>query len=122
MLYLMLIHPKPLFGAYASDFGGRKTVYMFALGSFLIANLLLALFPPHIASLFILRVFQAFGSCIVFSVGAGTVADITEPKNRASTLAIFLMGPQLGPILGPLIGGQFADISRWRWIFGFLCK
>lgn len=95
---------------------------MFALASFLIANLLLALLPPHIASLFVLRVFQALGSCIVFSVGAGTVADITEPKNRASTLAIFLMGPQLGPILGPLIGGQFADVSRWRWIFGFLCK
>lgn len=111
---------KPLFGAVASDVGGRKLVYMVGLGSFLVANVLLATLPAHIALLFVLRIFQAFGSCIVFSVGAGTVADITEPANRASALAWFLMGPQLGPILGPLLGGLFADPSRWRWVFGFL--
>jgi MFS family permease len=70
--------------------------------------------------LYCLRIFQAFGSCIVFSVGAGTVADITEPAKRASALSWFLMGPQLGPILGPLIGGQLASETRWRWVFGFL--
>jgi MFS family permease len=70
--------------------------------------------------LYFLRVFQAFGSCIVFSVGAGTVADITEPAKRASSLAWFLMGPQLGPILGPVIGGQFASPTKWRWVFGIL--
>jgi MFS family permease len=95
---------------------------MVGLGSFLIANILLAVLPANIAILFVLRIFQAFGSCIVFSVGAGTVADITEPKARASALSWFLMGPQLGPILGPMIGGQFAHISRWRWVFGFLGK
>jgi MFS family permease len=93
---------------------------MVGLGSFLIANTLLATLPAHIALLYILRIFQAFGSCIVFSVGAGTVADITEPASRASALAWFLMGPQLGPILGPLIGGQFATETRWRWVFAFL--
>ena len=93
---------------------------MVGLGSFLVANTLLAVLPPHIAELYILRVFQAFGSCIVFSVGAGTVADITEPAKRGTALAWFLMGPQLGPVLGPLIGGALADESRWRWIFGFL--
>ncbi|KAL1656139.1 Dityrosine transporter 1 [Didymella pomorum] len=110
----------PLFGAVASDVGGRKLVYMFGLGSFLVANIMLAALPAHIALLFILRIFQAFGSCIVFSVGAGTVADITEPANRASALAWFLMGPQLGPVFGPLVGGAFANVSRWRWVFGFL--
>lgn len=93
---------------------------MVGLGSFLIANILLASLPANIGALFVLRIFQAFGSCIVFSVGAGTVSDIAEPKTRASSLAWFLLGPQLGPILGPLIGGQFADASRWRWVFGFL--
>ncbi|KMP00391.1 hypothetical protein CIRG_00533 [Coccidioides immitis RMSCC 2394] len=93
---------------------------MFALGSFLIANILLASLPATVGGLFVLRIFQAFGSCIVTSVGAGTVADIIEPAKRASALAIFLLGPQLGPILGPLIGGQFATESLWRWLFGFL--
>ncbi|KAH6643824.1 major facilitator superfamily domain-containing protein [Boeremia exigua] len=119
-VYMVVFAIAPLFGAVASDIGGRKLVYMVGLGSFLVANVLLATLPAHIALLFILRIFQAFGSCIVFSVGAGTVADITEPANRASSLAWFLMGPQLGPVLGPLIGGGFADVSRWRWVFGFL--
>lgn len=121
-VYMAVFAIAPMFGAVASDFGGRKTVYIVGLGSFLIANILLATLPANIVLLFILRVFQAIGSCIVFSVGAGTVADITEPKARASALAWFLLGPQLGPILGPFIGGQFADISRWRWAFGFLGK
>jgi multidrug resistance protein len=111
---------QPLFGAAASDVGGRKLVYIVGLSSFLIANTLLAMLPPHIALLYFLRIFQAFGSCIVFSVGAGTVADITEPAKRASALAWFLMGPQLGPILGPVIGGQFASETKWRWVFGIL--
>ncbi|KAF2687665.1 MFS general substrate transporter [Lentithecium fluviatile CBS 122367] len=119
-VYMVVFAVAPLFGAAASDIGGRKTVYMVGLGSFLIANVLLAVLPSNIGSLFILRIFQAFGSCIVFSVGAGTVADIAEPKKRASCLAWFLLGPQVGPILGPLIGGQFAHVSRWRWVFGFL--
>lgn len=119
-MYMVVFAIAPLFGAAASDVGGRKTVYMVGLGSFLISNTLLAVLPPHIALLYFLRIFQAFGSCIVFSVGAGTVADITEPASRASALAWFLMGPQLGPILGPVIGGNFATVTRWRWVFGFL--
>jgi MFS family permease len=95
-------------------------VYILGLGSYLIANILLAVLPAHIALLFILRIFQALGSCIVFSVGAGTVADITEPAKRASSLAIFLLGVQLAPAFGPLLGSLFVAESRWRWIFGSL--
>jgi MFS family permease len=59
---------------------------------------------------------------MVTAVGAGTVADITEPAKRASRMGIFLLGPNLGPLLGPLIGGQFANEQHWRWTFGFLSK
>jgi MFS family permease len=59
---------------------------------------------------------------MVTSIGAGTVADVTEPAKRASRIGLFLLGPQLGPLLGPLIGGQFSHENTWRWVFGFLCK
>ncbi|KAB8345987.1 hypothetical protein FH972_023039 [Carpinus fangiana] len=53
-------------------------------------------------------------------MGAGTIADITEPAKRAFAMSIFLMGPQLGPVLGPVLGGALAGAASWRWIFGFL--
>ncbi|KAF2102519.1 MFS general substrate transporter [Rhizodiscina lignyota] len=119
-VYMVVFAIAPLFGAASADYGGRKTVYLVTLAIFILSNILLATIPPNIGALFTLRVFQALGSSMVTSVGAGTVADITEPARRASALAIFLLGPQLGPILGPFIGGQFAMFSRWRWAFGFL--
>ena len=109
-----------MFGAAASDYGGRKFVYVVALGIFIAANVLLAALPPNIGALFVLRICQALGACVVTSIGAGTIADIVEPAKRASALSIFLLGAQLGPILGPPIGGQFASHALWRWTFGFL--
>ncbi|KAL4925206.1 major facilitator superfamily domain-containing protein [Aspergillus undulatus] len=119
-VYMAVFAVAPLVGAAAADLGGRKTVYIVTLASFLVANILLASLPANIGALFVLRIFQAFGACIVTSIGAGTITDIFEPSRRASALAIFLLGPQLGPVLGPLIGGQFATESNWRWAFGFL--
>ena len=84
------------------------------------ANILLAALPANLAALFILRIVQGFGAASVLSLGAGTVADITEPKRRASQMSIVLLGPQLGPVLGPLIGGAITGSASWRWTFGFL--
>jgi MFS family permease len=87
---------------------------------YIIANVLLAAVPANLVVLFILRIVQGFGAASVLSLGAGTVADMTEPKERASALSIVLLGPQMGPVLGPLIGGAIAGSVSWRWTFGFL--
>ncbi|KAJ8133282.1 hypothetical protein O1611_g337 [Lasiodiplodia mahajangana] len=121
-VYSAIFAVTPLFGAPASDYVGRKGVYLITLFIFLVSNTLLAAVPPTIGGLFVLRIFQAIGASVVTSVGAGTVADVTEPSKRASRMGIFLLGPNLGPVLGPLIGGQFSTPRLWRWIFGFLCK
>ena len=84
------------------------------------ANILLAAIPANLGALFILRIVQGFGAASVLSLGAGTVADIVEPKRRASAMSIVLLGPQLGPVLGPLIGGAITGSASWRWTFGFL--
>ncbi|KAI0115737.1 major facilitator superfamily domain-containing protein [Nemania sp. FL0031] len=119
-VYSAIFAVTPLFGAPASDYVGRKGVYLITLFIFLVSNTLLAAVPPTIGGLFVLRIFQAIGASVVTSVGAGTVADVTEPSKRASRMGIFLLGPNLGPVLGPLIGGQFSTPGLWRWVFGFL--
>ncbi|KAH8708506.1 major facilitator superfamily domain-containing protein [Phaeosphaeriaceae sp. PMI808] len=124
-VYWAVFGIAPMFGATMSDYGGRKTIYVVSLAIYLVANSLLAALPPTLGGLFTLRVFQvrvlnALGASMVTSIGAGTVADVTEPAKRASRIGVFLLGPQLGPLLGPLIGGQFSHASTWRWVFGFL--
>ncbi|KAI2079065.1 Dityrosine transporter 1 [Ophidiomyces ophidiicola] len=110
----------PLFWASLADWKGRRPLYLLSLLIYIAANVLLAALPAHFAALVVLRVVQAFGSAAVVSMGAGTVADTTEPKKRARAMSYFLLGPQCGPILGPVVGGALAGGPSWRWIFGFL--
>ncbi|KAF2138217.1 uncharacterized protein K452DRAFT_338843 [Aplosporella prunicola CBS 121167] len=119
-VYMAVFAVAPLLGAPLSDHFGRRPVYLSTLLLFITANILLSTLPASLAALFVLRVFQALGACVVTSVGAGVVADVYEPAVRASAMAVFLLGPQLGPILGPVIGGQFASAGSWRWGFAFL--
>lgn len=106
-----------IWGAWA-DYGGRKLLYLVPLLFFIVANILLATVPANIGALYVLRILQAFGASSVMSVGAGTIADIIEPKNRAKAISIFMWGPQLGPVFGPLL--SMISTASWRWIFGFL--
>lgn len=45
---------------------------------YIVANILLAALPTNFGSLIFLRVLQAFGSSAVVSMGAGTVADVSQ--------------------------------------------
>ncbi|EGV66437.1 dityrosine transporter A Q resistance [Yamadazyma tenuis ATCC 10573] len=110
---------SPLVWAALADVGGRKSLYMFSLLIFLVANILLTFLPAHIGALYTLRVIQAIGSSSVLSVGAGTVADITPPTIRGKTIATFMLGPQLGPIIGPILSLATTN-GQWRWSFGIL--
>ncbi|ERF73022.1 hypothetical protein EPUS_07116 [Endocarpon pusillum Z07020] len=119
-VFMGVLAVAPLFWGSQADYGGRKPLYMVSLMIFIVANILLAAVPANLAALFILRIVQGFGAASVLSLGAGTVADITAPKGRASAMSIVLLGPQMGPVLGPLLGGAITGSASWRWTFGFL--
>jgi Na+/melibiose symporter-like transporter len=57
-VYFTVFAVAPMFGAAASDYGGRKTVYVVTLAIFLASNAILAAVPPSLPALFVLRVFQ----------------------------------------------------------------
>lgn len=63
---------------------------------------------------------QATGGSAVISIGAGTVSDIAEPRERGKFMSIFQCGTQIGPAFGPLLGGVFSQTLGWRAIFWFL--
>ncbi|RAK81745.1 putative bicyclomycin resistance protein [Aspergillus fijiensis CBS 313.89] len=119
-VFMVVFAFGPLFWSSFADRGGRRPLYLSSLLVYIAANILLAVIPANYGALIVLRIVQAFGSAAVVSLGAGTVADITEPKKRGRAMSYFLFGPQCGPIFGPLIGGAIAGNTSWRWIFGFL--
>lgn len=63
--------------------------------------------------LIVMRVFSSGTGCSVTAVGAGTVSDIWEVKERGTAMSIYYLGPLLGPALGPVIGGVLTQ--RWDW-------
>lgn len=64
--------------------------------------------------LIILRMLGGGASASVQAVGAGTIADIWEVRERGKAMGIFYLGPLLGPLLAPIIGGVLTEKWRWR--------
>ena len=48
------------------------------------------------------------------AVGAGTIADIWEVKERGKAMGIFYLGPLFGPLLSPILGGVLTQELGWR--------
>lgn len=112
----------PLFWGMFADVGGRKILYLISLLLMILVNLLLSVLPSNIVALYILRTVQAFASSSVITLGAGTVSDITAPRDRGKAIAYFMMGPNVGPIVAPIIAGLILiKEDNWRWLFGFTC-
>lgn len=76
--------------------------------------------------LIVMRVLSGGAAASVQAVGAGTIADIWESKERGTAMGMFYLGPLTGPLVAPIIGGALA--SRWGWrstqwfmaIYGFV--
>lgn len=118
--FMAVFSVGPLFWGIFADSTGRKFLYIISLLLLIIVNVLLASVPTNIGALYVLRVFQAFGSSSAISLGTGTVSDITPPKHRGKAIGYFMMGPNMGPILAPIISGLILIKSdAWRWLFGF---
>lgn len=61
-----------------------------------------------------MRILGGGAAASVQAVGAGTIADIWEPKERGSAMGIFYLGPLLGPLFAPIIGGALSEVWGWR--------
>lgn len=55
-----------------------------------------------IAMLIVMRILGGGAAASVQAVGAGTIADIWESRERGRAMGIFYLGPLLGPLLAPV--------------------
>ncbi|CAG8953967.1 hypothetical protein HYFRA_00009066 [Hymenoscyphus fraxineus] len=111
-LYMLSLGIFPLWWSSFSETLGRRTIYIVSFALFTIFNIVAAL-STSIAMLIVLRILGGGAAASVQAVGAGTIADIWEVKERGRAMGIFYLGPLLGPLLAPIFGGALSQ--RWGW-------
>ncbi|MCE9643690.1 MFS transporter [Candidatus Parcubacteria bacterium] len=121
---LMQFIAAPLLGE-LSDVYGRKRLLITGVAVLALSQLLFG-FGVETASLALLIVSRIVAGIAGanFSIAQATIADVTEPKDRAKnfglTGAAFGIGFILGPLLGGLIAGYFHSASAPFWFAGAL--
>ena len=110
--YMLSMSIFPLWWSSFSETLGRRTIYLISFSLVLVFNVLAAI-STSIGMLITMRLLSGGASASVQAVGAGTIADIWEPRERGRAIGIFYLGPLCGPLLAPIVGGALAD--RWGW-------
>ncbi|MDP5226564.1 MULTISPECIES: MDR family MFS transporter [Arthrobacter] len=111
----------PIYGK-LSDIFGRRPLYLFGLGVFLVGSLLSS-FSTSMIMLAAFRGFQGIGAGALMSIPLAIMGDILAPRERAKYQGYFLAVFAVSSVVGPLIGGVFADaheilwVTGWRWVF-----
>ncbi|KAM0798907.1 MFS transporter [Usnea florida] len=111
--YMLSMSIFPLWWSSFSETLGRRTIYLTSFVLFVLFNVLAAV-SKNIAMLIIMRVLGGGAAASVQAVGAGTIADVWEVRERGRAMGIFYLGPLCGPLFAPIIGGALGERFGWR--------
>ncbi|KAH8602158.1 MFS multidrug transporter-like protein [Bisporella sp. PMI_857] len=112
-LYMLSMSIFPLWWSSFSETLGRRTIYLVSFAMFTVWNVVAAV-STSIGMLIVMRILGGGAAASVQAVGAGTIADIWESRERGRAMGIFYLGPLMGPLLAPIIGGALAEVWGWR--------
>jgi MFS family permease len=96
-----------------SEHYGRKIVYITSAPMFMLFTMGAGL-AKSLGTLIVCRFFAGMTGSPALAVGAGTVADLFLPHQRAVVSSIFLMAPFMGPSLGYV---ACAEIQVFQLVF-----
>lgn len=111
--YMLSMSVFPLWWSSFSETAGRRTVYLVSYIVYIVFNILAAV-STSISMFIVMRVLSGGASASVQAVGAGTVADLWEPRERGKAMNLFYIGPLCGPLFAPIIGGLLTEGLGWR--------
>ncbi|KZW03371.1 MFS general substrate transporter [Exidia glandulosa HHB12029] len=115
-LFILVQGSTPLLWSAVSEIKGRKYVYLISILLFT-AGCAVGASATRVAVLISMRVLQALGGSAVLAIGAGTLADIYDPRERGTKLGIYYSIPLIGASLGPILGGVLTQVFNWRATF-----
>ncbi|KAI6708684.1 MFS multidrug resistance transporter [Diplocarpon mali] len=112
-MYMLSMSVFPLWWSSFSETLGRRSIYLTSFVLFTMWNIISAI-STSMGMLIVMRVLGGGAAASVQAVGAGTIADIWEVKERGRAMGFFYLGPLLGPLLAPIIGGALSEAMGWR--------
>ena len=124
-MYMLAMSIFPLWWSSFSETLGRRSILLVSFTMSCVFNVCAAL-SVNISMFIIMRMLAGGAAASVQAVGAGTIADVWEVKERGQAMGMFYLGPLCGPLLSPILGGAFSQALGWRstmWfmaIFAFL--
>lgn len=112
-VYMLSMSIFPLWWSSFSERLGRRTIYITSFILFVVFAVLSAI-STSISMLIVFRVLSGGAAASVQAVGAGTIADVWEVRERGRAMGIFYLGPLCGPLFAPIIGGALGQGLGWR--------
>ncbi|KIX00860.1 uncharacterized protein Z518_09925 [Rhinocladiella mackenziei CBS 650.93] len=112
-LYMLSMAIFPLWWSAFSEASGRRTIYIISFALFTLFAVLSAV-AHSVSMLVVMRMLSGGAAASVQAVGAGTIADIWESRERGRAMGIFYLGPLCGPLLAPILGGILGQHWDWR--------
>ncbi|CAM3145244.1 MDR family MFS transporter [Stackebrandtia soli] len=105
----------PLYGK-LGDLYGRKRLFMFAIGVFLIGSVASGA-AQSMEQLIAFRGLQGLGAGGLMVGAMAIIGDLVPPRERGRYQGFMAAVMMLATIGGPLIGGFLTDQLNWRWAF-----
>lgn len=103
-----------LLGARAGDLLGRRRMFIWGLGLFTCASLLIGVAPSP-GRLLAFRAIQGAGAAILAPSTLALLAMyFSEGPERTRALSYYAAAAGIGATLGLVLGGLFADLLSWR--------
>jgi EmrB/QacA subfamily drug resistance transporter len=105
----------PLYGK-LSDLFGRRPVFLFGIGVFMLGSLLSGL-TTDMWQFVLARGVQGIGAGALFPIAMATIADLFSMSERGRYQGLFGAVFALSSLLGPAIGGLITDTIGWHFVF-----
>jgi len=99
-----------------ADMAGRKKIFIYGIGLFTVATVLIAC-APTIWMVIGLRVLQGVGAAMVSTTGIAIVAAVFPVSERGRAIGITVAAVYIGLSTGPFAAGYLSALWGWRSLF-----
>lgn len=105
----------PLYGK-IGDLLGRKPVFLFSIGVFLLGSVLAGV-AQSMNAFIAFRVIQGIGAGGLMVGAQAIIGEITSPRERGKYMSIMMPMIGVATVVGPVLGGFLTEQLSWRWVF-----